>query len=264
MITVTAIPALQDNYIWAIAQETGGIVVVDPGAAEPVIRYLVATHCHLEAILLTHHHPDHTGGVEPLLGYLNAPVSVYGPFDRVGRISVVRVHEGDQIALPMGLTLSVLAIPGHTADHVAYEGDRILFPGDTLFSAGCGRLFEGRMEELYDSVQRLGRLDPETRAYPAHEYTLANLAFAATLEPDNRLIAQYRGQARKQRMQNRATLPTTIGLERNINPFLRTEIESVRTSAERHAGRVLRQSIETFREIRLWKDHFIAREDAVP
>ncbi|EQD52175.1 Hydroxyacylglutathione hydrolase, partial [mine drainage metagenome] len=235
MITVTDIPALADNYIWALVSETGGAVIVDPGEADPVIRYFDQKHCHLEAILLTHHHPDHTDGVEPLLGYLNVQVPVYGPFDTLGRVPIQPVHEADRILLPSGAVFTVLAVPGHTADHVAYQGEGLLFPGDTLFSAGCGRLFEGRMEDLFASVQRLGRLDPSTRAYPAHEYTLANLAFAATLEPDNRLIAQYRGQARKQRMQKRATLPTTIGLEHAVNPFLRTATGSIRTAAEHHA-----------------------------
>ncbi|MHB1543127.1 MAG: hydroxyacylglutathione hydrolase [Gammaproteobacteria bacterium] len=263
MITVTAIPALQDNYIWALVSETGGVVIVDPGAADPVIRYFDQKHCHLEAILLTHHHPDHIDGVEPLLGYLNTQVPVYGPFDVLGRVAVERVHEADRITLPSDMALTVLSVPGHTTDHVAYQGDGLLFPGDTLFSAGCGRLFEGRMEDLFNSVQRLGSLNPTTRTYPAHEYTLANLAFAATLEPDNRLIAQYRGQARKQRMQNRATLPTTVGLEHAVNPFLRTATSSIRTAAEHHAGKTLRQPFEIFRELRLWKDHFIAREDVI-
>lgn len=258
MIKVTAIPALTDNYIWALVSEAGGVVIVDPGAADPVLQFLDHEHGHLEAILLTHHHHDHTDGVAPLLGYLKTQVPVYAPFATLGPLILRQVAEGDCISLPGGVTYSVLAVPGHTRDHVAYLGGGNLFPGDTVFSAGCGRLFEGQMEDLFASVQRLGRLDPRTCTYPAHEYTLANLSFAGMLEPDNRLIAQYSGQAHIQRMQNRATLPTTIGLERHVNPFLRTDSAQICAAAEHHAGHALAGPFEVFREIRQWKDRFVA------
>jgi hydroxyacylglutathione hydrolase len=256
MIEVTALPALRDNYIWFMANGREA-VVVDPGEPEPVRRHLEHGHYHLKAILLTHHHGDHTGGVEELLASsAGRTPTVYGPHGLLPHLPLRRVGEDDAIRLWPELELAVLAVPGHTLDHLAYWGGGLLFPGDTLFSAGCGRLFEGKAGQLFDSVERLGRLPGATRVYPGHEYTLANLAFAAGLEPDNALIAQYASLATSARMNQQPTLPTSIQREHDVNPFLRTREAAVHAAAERHAGGVLDGPSAVFTILRKWKDNF--------
>ncbi len=256
MIEITALPAFRDNYIWFLARGPEA-VVIDPGEAEPVRRHLAHGHSHLKAILLTHHHGDHTGGVEELLASLPGPrPAVYGPDGVHPAPGLRRVGEGDSIRLWPEFELTVLAVPGHTLDHLAYCGPDLLFPGDTLFSAGCGRLFEGTAGQLFDSVERLGRLPGTTRVYPAHEYTLANLAFASGLEPGNALIAQYASLATSARMNQQPTLPTSIQREHDVNPFLRTREAGIHRAAERHAGRVLDGPLAVFTVLRKWKDSF--------
>lgn len=254
MYSVLTIPAFQDNYIWLIRQEKH-CLVVDPGSAGPVLERLDSLGLALDAILLTHHHQDHTGGVTELLtAYPNA--RLYQPRHETQlHFDGTRVEEGDQIRWH-DLTLSVLHVPGHTRGHVAYHGGGMLFCGDTLFSAGCGRLFEGSAEEMYDSLQRLLALPDETRVYPAHEYTLSNLRFAHAVEPQNRKIAEIIKEISKLRQQGLPSLPTTLGRERDVNVFLRCHLDSVRFSAEKHALSQLDTPQKVFHTLRLWKDVF--------
>jgi hydroxyacylglutathione hydrolase len=211
----------------------------------------------LEAILVTHHHPDHVGGIEALLTHRQVPV--YGPADEDIPARSVAVRDGDCVELPtLGLRFAVTAVPGHTAGHVAYQGHGVLFPGDTLFSAGCGRLFEGTPAQMLASLDQLARLPADTRVYPAHEYTASNVAFALAVEPGNEALRQYAADVTALRAADNATLPTTIGRELAVNPFLRTRTAPVRAAAERHAGRPLKRDDETFAAVREWKNGFRA------
>lgn len=221
MIEVTAIPAFEDNYIWAI-HEDGNAAVVDPGDAKPVQAWLALKGIRLTAILLTHHHSDHIGGVAALLA--QAPVPVFGHAEDAHRLPPLStaLRDGDRIAVPgLKLVMEVLATAGHTVGHICYSGQGLLFCGDTLFSAGCGRMFEGTPEQFESSLTRLAALPPETQVFAAHEYTLGNIAFAAALTPDDVAVQTALSDVRRRRAANIATLPSTIGWERRHNPFLR-------------------------------------------
>lgn len=256
MPTVLHACAFEDNYIWVLrGARTDRVAVVDPGEAEPVLALLAREGLALAAILCTHHHGDHVGGVEALRAH--APVPVYGPV----RIAAVDrpVRDGERVPLDdLGVTLTVLEVPGHTRDHVAYAGEGLLFCGDTLFSAGCGRLFEGTPEQMHRSLSRLAALAPDTAVYCGHEYTVANLRFALAVEPDNRAARDHLAECERRRARGLPTLPSTLGLERCINPFLRTAEPGVRAAAEARAGRSLRAEADVFGEIRRWKDVFRA------
>lgn len=257
MPTVTAIRAFADNYLWLIhgAGGSGQAAVVDPGDAAAVLRVLGETGLELDAILVTHHHPDHVGGVAELVERSGA--RVFGPARERMPVPFAPVAEGDRVELPrLGLEFRVLDVPGHTAGHVAYYGHGALFCGDTLFSGGCGRLFGGTAEQMLASLDALAALPAETRVYCAHEYTLANLRFATTVEPDNDALRAWQSEAASRRERDEPTVPTTIGLERRINPFLRSRTEGVRRSAEAHAGTRLAGPVAVFAEIRRWKDGF--------
>lgn len=249
-----AVPAFKDNYIWLLAA-AGRAMVVDPGDAAPVRLALAARGLALEAVLVTHHHADHMGGAAELATTHGCPV--YGPAGE--RIPAVDrpLREGDTVRLPgLGLTLAVLDIPGHTAGHIAYHGHGIMFCGDTLFSAGCGRLFEGTAGQMCDSLAKLAALPDGTAVCCGHEYTLANLKFAAVLEPDNPALREYATECVARRRFGEPTLPSRLGRERQVNPFLRCREPAVKDAAERHAGRVLTDPVEVFAEIRRWKDGF--------
>ena len=255
MVDVLHVRAFEDNYIWLLRGPGREVVVVDPGDAEPVLELAAREQWRLAAILCTHHHGDHVAGAAELRAQYRCPV--YGPANE--RIAAVTqpVAEGDRVELPaLGITLNVLDIPGHTAGHIAYVGEQLVFCGDTLFSAGCGRLFEGTAAQLYHSLQKLARLPDDTAVYCGHEYTCANLHFALTVEPDNDAARAQLAQAQAVVAQGRPTLPSTMARERAINPFLRVDRPAVWQAAEAHVGQTLSSPAEVFAAVRRWKDGF--------
>ena len=251
---VHAVPAFQDNYLWVIAQGRRA-AVVDPGDAVPVQRFLDDNGLELAAILATHHHGDHVGGVRALVKRWRCPV--FGPaHDGVEGLDR-KLAEGDRIEVPgVGLAFGVLDVPGHTAGHIAYVGSGAVFCGDTLFACGCGRLFEGTPAQMVDSLGKLAALPPATRVYCAHEYTMSNIRFAEAVEPGNALLAARKARDAARRSRGEPTVPSTIGEELETNPFLRWNAPEVVASAERHAGRKLAGGVEVFTEIRRWKNNF--------
>lgn len=252
MLTIKSIPAFNDNYIWLVQNNNHGCAVVDPGDAAPVLSYLDQHNLTLEAILITHHHNDHTGGLATLLAHFpNA--SVVGPEkDNVANLSL-SVKGGEQFSL-FNETFLVLELPGHTIGHIGYYGDGKLFCGDVLFSAGCGRIFEGSAEQMFESIHKLTQLPDDTEVYSAHEYTSDNVSFALAVEPDNQALLDYRESVFLMRRDSLPTLPTTIGKEKQINPFLRVEQPSVINSV---ANRTLDSTpIGVFTALREWKNAF--------
>ena len=223
MLTVHPIRAFNDNYIWAIVQpQTHKALVVDPGCANSVLTFIKEHQLTLEGILVTHHHADHIGGIPTLLSH--TPCPVYGPNNPVIDTITHPLHAGNQLPLSdFDLTFTILELPGHTLDHIAYYNDTWLFCGDTLFAGGCGRVFEGSMSQMYHSLMQLKTLDPKLQIFCAHEYTQANLEFAMTIEPDNRDIQQRLSHVKKQREQDKTTLPSSLSLELKTNPFLRCD-----------------------------------------
>ncbi len=257
MLEAFAVGAFSDNYIWHFngPRDRRRVAVVDPGEAEPVVRALTERGLTLSAILITHHHYDHVSGVTGLLEQFDVPVYGPGRNDIAGVDRVVK--EGDVVQLEaLGVDLDVLEIPGHTLDHVAYVGQGSLFCGDTLFSAGCGRVFEGTPAQMRRSLDRLRRLDHHTHVYCGHEYTVANLRFAAAVEPDNHAVEDYQGYADRKRAWGEPTLPSTLGLEKRVNPFLRWDAPEVASAAAERSGRRLSDEDDVFAVIRDWKDHF--------
>ncbi len=222
MLNFVPIPAFQDNYIWAIInQETSDCVIIDPGEANPVNQLLSANKLKLDSILITHHHWDHTGGVVELAEHHKVK-NVYGPHNPSIKGITVPLKEGDTIQIECIKTkFQITEIPAHTLDHIAYINDEHIFCGDTLFSAGCGRLFEGSALQMFTALQKLTAGKNETKLYPAHEYTVANLKFAKTIDPNNQDIIERLNECETLIHQQKATLPTTIGVEKLTNPFVR-------------------------------------------
>jgi hydroxyacylglutathione hydrolase len=254
MPTIIPIPAFADNYIW-VMREGGAAAVVDPGDAAPVIDYLEREGIALTAIVTTHHHGDHVGGVRALLA--RGPVPVYGPANESIPGRTHALGEGDAIVVPgIGLELSALDIPGHTAGHIALVGAGMVFCGDTLFAAGCGRLFEGTPAQMVASLAKLAALPGPTKVYCGHEYTVANLRFALAVEPGSAALRERLARAQARRAEGAPTLPTMIAEERATNPFLRVHAASIRASVERHAGRQLDGAVGVFAELRAWKNSF--------
>ena len=254
MVNVHAVPAFRDNYIWTL-HDGRCAVVVDPGDAAPVEAFLGQHGLQLIAILATHHHADHVGGVADLVAKRDIPV--YGP--RNERIPTVThaLSEGDHATIEaLGLDFSVFDIPGHTAGHIAFHGHGLLFCGDTLFACGCGRLFEGTPRQMVSSLAKLAALPDETKVYCGHEYTEANIRFAQAVEGDSAALKQCAMTAAEKRARGEPTLPSTIGIERQTNPFLRYREPAVIQAAEKYAGRSLADPVETFAAIREWKNNF--------
>lgn len=258
MVSIIPIPAFADNYIWLLRRRTSA-VVVDPGDAAPVLAYLAREGLTLTAVLATHHHGDHVGGIPALLAQYAVPV--FGPARETIPGRTHAIGQGDVVDVPgLPVTLTGIDIPGHTSGHIAYFGDvdgqPSLFCGDTLFAAGCGRIFEGTPRQMWASLSALAALPDVTRVYCGHEYTLANLRFALAVEPDNADVRDRMGREQGRRDRGEPTLPSTIGTERATNPFLRAPLPAVRAAAARHAGCTLTDDIEAFAALREWKNTF--------
>lgn len=264
MLTISAIPAFNDNYIWCLSNsEDRKALIVDPGQAEPAIRFLADNELELDTILVTHHHPDHVGGVKALSETVSG-CRIVGPAGSPFKGATNEVHPGDEVVWK-NLTFNVLAVPGHTLDHIAYftesrVNDRpVLFCGDTLFVCGCGRLFEGTPEQMKQSLETLRKLPDETAVYCAHEYTLANLRFARHWLPDDEALREFEVQCQQKRADGEPTVPSILGDEKRMNPFLRWDdpaVAEVARKQARKAGRPVETDTDVFAITRHGKDTF--------
>lgn len=266
-IIVNAIAAFNDNYIWAItntdqslADKKSPLALVDPGDAAPCIRYIEENNLQLCTILITHHHNDHIGGISELKSYCSTKgwsLTIYGPEN--SSIANIDVYVSDKQKIDIAaldLSFNVINLAGHTLDHIGYYGHDVVFCGDTLFSGGCGRIFEGSPQQMLTALKRLHDLPDRTHVYCAHEYTLANLTFALAVEPQNAELVHYYNQVIKRRKQNLATVPTSILLEKKINPFLRCSQADINKSAADYSGKEMADELATFTAIRQWKNNF--------
>jgi hydroxyacylglutathione hydrolase len=255
-MNVFPIPAFADNYIWAL-HEGAHCVVVDPGDAAPVEAWLSQMRLSLAAILITHHHPDHVGGIEGLRGrYPNVPV--YGPANENIPNRTHALRDGDEITLDeVGTRFEIWEVPGHTNGHIAYIAQGRAFVGDTLFAAGCGRLFEGTPAQMYASLSRLAALPDDTQIFCTHEYTLSNLRFALAAEPDNDALIQRSFEEQSRRERHEPTVPFPISIERATNPFLRAHEPTIQKTL-RDTQRLGEGAspVEAFAALREWKNHF--------
>lgn len=254
MLRVQPVPAFKDNYIWLIGHpDTPKVAVVDPGDARPLLLHCGQHGLEPCAILITHHHRDHVGGVRELLSHYDVPV--YGPAHETIPGLTHPLRDGAEVTLSeLGLTLQALEVPGHTRAPLAYAGAGMLFCGDTLFTGGCGYLFEGTAGQMYASLTRLAALPGETHVYCAHEYTLENLSFALRVEPRNPDLHARIKAARHLREQGLPTVPSTLEEERRTNPFLRCQTQQVIEAAEKYAGSRLSTPDQVFATVRQWKD----------
>ena len=253
-LQIEPIPVFETNYIWAI-HDGRHCALVDPGSAPEAQAFLAERNLRLSALLLTHHHADHIGGVDQLLERNEVPV--WGPEDE--RIPQVTHHIREQgiARVPaLDLALTVLETPGHTRSHIVYYNDELLLAGDTLFSAGCGRLFEGDAEQMQASLDKLSAVPDTARLYCAHEYTESNCRFALMVEPDNTALQAWAKEVRQRRASDQITLPTTLDLERRINPFLRTRQPAVISAAQHRNPGCSARPGDVLATIRSWKDAF--------
>lgn len=256
MVQVKAIKAFSDNYIWCLTNKNNNQAwVVDPGQAEPVIAYLKQNKLILEGILITHHHYDHTDGVATLAqSYPN--IITFGPKNSPFKGITHPLHEGQKITV-LNTDFTILETPGHTLDHICYINDELAFTGDTLFSGGCGRLFEGTAAQMWQSFNKLCKLAHDTKVYCTHEYTQANLAFAKTIEPSNVDLLLYDKKVEQLRANNKTTLPSSIGLELKINPFMRTQSPTIIKNVNKKLNFTTKSNEpwENFANLRILKDN---------
>jgi hydroxyacylglutathione hydrolase len=254
MLAIHAVRAFKDNYIWML-QEGKSAVAVDPGDAAPVEQFLHEHGLTLTAVLATHHHMDHVGGLQALARRWKCPT--FGPATEHVAGLDRKLSEGVRFTVPgIDVELETFDIPGHTAGHIALFGGGAVFCGDTLFACGCGRLFEGTPRQMVDSLAKLAKLPGATRVYCGHEYTMANIAFAEAVEPGNRELARRKDRDGARRARGEPTVPSTVAEELATNPFLRCDEPEVIASAARHAGRPLKDRVEVFAAIREWKNRF--------
>ncbi|PKG40615.1 hydroxyacylglutathione hydrolase [Psychromonas sp. Urea-02u-13] len=256
MVNLITIPSFNDNYIWLIKDsQSQHCIVVDPGDATPVLEMLESQDLILDAIVITHKHYDHIDGVMPLLSALNKEIKIYSKNKLFPQS--IEVLEGQTLHFFKGrFSLKVMEVAGHTLDHVVYYNEQMLFCGDTLFSGGCGRVFEGTHQQMFDALSLLANLPDETKVYCAHEYTENNLAFAYALEPKNSALLAYMQQVAKKRQLGLPTIPSNIGLEKTINPFLRCEEAVLVDHLQNRLAMPLNAGVDTFSALRTYKDNF--------
>ena len=255
MINIEPIKAFDDNYIWLMTTNEGSIVI-DPGECVNLIKIIEQKNIKLDAILITHHHFDHTGGIKDLVKTYNC--EVYGPKgDHIEGINK-KLVEGDHFEIS-NISFKVLSTPGHTLDHIAYFVDLenpLLFCGDTLFSGGCGRLFEGTPKQMFQSLSKFSDMPLDTKVFCTHEYTESNLRFAIEVEPNNDILSEKYSEVRQLRREDKITLPSSIGVELDINPFMRCHKMEVIESAQQYSQKKVHKAEEVLGVIRNWKDNF--------
>lgn len=251
-MTIVPIKALRDNYIWCLIEQDN-CIIVDPGEAQPVEDFLTDQGLALKAILVTHHHYDHTDGIAALIA--NHPVPVYGSTQVPSVNHPIKDDDHIDIA-SLDIDFKVMAIPAHTLEHVAYYHSGFVFTGDTLFTGGCGRIFEGTAEQMYLSLARIASLPVDTQIYCGHEYTLKNLEFAQVVEPENVAILQRLNVTKQLRSENQPTVPAPLSDELKTNPFLRCTVPAVVAAASYHAGHWLDDPIQVLATLRKWKNAF--------
>ncbi|MBS0290509.1 MAG: hydroxyacylglutathione hydrolase [Proteobacteria bacterium] len=257
MANIIAIPAFKDNYIWAIhSLEGSNLIVVDPGSADPVLEYLHSNNLNLQSILITHHHWDHTGGILALKKHY-PHIQVYGPLKEKIDGLTHPLQENQKLSFPsFDMTLTVMDIPGHTLGHIAYFSSNHLFCGDTLFSCGCGKIFEGTPAQMANSLEKIKKLSVNTQIYCGHEYTFSNIAFAQKVEPNNLALKARLNEVLKFQQQKLPTLPVSLESELRTNPFLRCQEKEVIQSVQDYWGISLCSPLDIFAKLREWKNQF--------